>query len=346
MGTFNPKFLGNVLFHPSTTWLLSQCSEARGMQEMWSKVRPEVLKKLKESAIIQSAESSNRIEGVEVEKKRLVPLVLGNSKPKDRSEEEVQGYRKALNFIHNNFEKIEITPKSIQKLHKLAQGGMISDAGKWKSRNNDIIEVLPNGERKIRFQPVSVAKTPKAMEQLCLGYQDIVSNSQLPELICVANFVLDFLCIHPFRDGNGRVARLITLLLLYQNGFEVGKYMSLEKVIEESKDNYYEALKKSSEGWHEEEFNLMPWWNYFLSMIKSAYQELKDRVELSTGDSQSDLIRQTVQSFDSEFTISEVLNLHPAIDRELVKKVLNKMKEDKIISPIGRGRGAKWVKKS
>ena len=344
MGTFSPKFIENVLFHTSTTWLLSQCSEARGMQEMWNKVRPEVLRKLKESAIIQSAESSNRIEGVEVEKERLIPLILGNSRPRDRSEEEVQGYRKALTFIHNNFKNTEITTKTIKKLHKLAQGGMISDAGNWKSRNNDIIEILPNGERKVRFRPVSVAKTPKAMEQLCLGYQDVVSNSQLPELICVANFVLDFLCIHPFRDGNGRVARLLTILLLYQNGFEVGKYMSLEKIIEETKDDYYEALKESSVGWHEEEFNLIPWWNYFLSMIKSAYQELKDRVELSTGDSQSDLIRQTVQSLGTEFTISEVLNLHPAIDRELVKKVLNKMKEDRIISSTGRGRGARWVK--
>ncbi len=312
------------------------------MQEMWNKVKPETLNKLRESAIIQSVESSNRIEGVEVEKERLIPLILGKSRPKDRSEEEVQGYRKALDYIHNNYDKINITPGVIQKMHKLAQGGMISDAGQWKKRNNDIIEIDSNGERSIRFRPVSVAKTPKAIEQLCLGYNDVISNSMIPELICIANFVLDFLCIHPFRDGNGRVARLLTLLLLYQQKYEVGRYISIEKLIEESKEDYYEALKNSSIGWHEKDFNLMPWWNYLFSIIKSAYQELKERVELSTGDNQSSLVRQTILSFERVFTISGIMNLHPSINRELVKKVLNKMKEERVIEPIGKGRGARW----
>ena len=312
------------------------------MQEMWNKVKPETLNKLRESAIIQSVESSNRIEGVEVEKERLIPLILGKSRPKDRSEEEVQGYRKALDYIHNNYDKINITPGVIQKMHKLAQGGMISDAGQWKKRNNDIIEIDSNGERSIRFRPVSAAKTPKAIEQLCLGYNDVISNSMIPELICIANFVLDFLCIHPFRDGNGRVARLLTLLLLYQQKYEVGRYISIEKLIEESKEDYYEALKNSSIGWHEKDFNLMPWWNYLFSIIKSAYQELKERVELSTGDNQSSLVRQTILSFERVFTISDIMNLHPSINRELVKKVLNKMKEERVIEPIGKGRGARW----
>ena len=342
MSTFSKEFIQNLLFHPSTTWFLSQCSEARGMQEMWNKVKPETLNKLRESAIIQSVESSNRIEGVEVEKERLIPLILGKSRPKDRSEEEVQGYRKALDYIHNNYDKINITPGVIQKMHKLAQGGMISDAGQWKKRNNDIIEIDSNGERSIRFRPVSVAKTPKAIEQLCLGYNDVISNSMIPELICIANFVLDFLCIHPFRDGNGRVARLLTLLLLYQQKYEVGRYISIEKLIEESKEDYYEALKNSSIGWHEKDFNLMPWWNYLFSIIKSAYQELKERVELSTGDNQSSLVRQTILSFERVFTISDIMNLHPSINRELVKKVLNKMKEERVIEPIGKGRGARW----
>jgi Fic family protein len=342
MNTFNKKFIQDLLFHPSTTWLLSQCSEARGMQEMWMKIKPETLKKLKESAIIQSAESSNRIEGVEVEKHRLIPLIFKNSRPKDRSEEEIQGYRKALDYIHNNFNKVKITPRIIKKLHQLAQGGMISDAGQWKKRNNDIIEITQNGERSIRFRPVSADKTPKAVEQLCLGYNDIIDNSILPELICIANFIIDFLCIHPFRDGNGRVARLLTLLLLYQHGYEVGRYISIEKLIEESKEDYYDALKKSSAGWHKKDFNLLPWWNYILSIIKLAYQELKERVELSTGDNQSSLIRQTILSFEKIFSISDIMKLHPTIDRELIKKILFKMKEKKIIKLTGKGRGAQW----
>ncbi len=342
MNTFNKEFIDNLLIHPSTVWLLSQCSEARGMQKMWSKVRPETLVKLQESAIIQSAESSNRIEGVEVDKDRLIPLVLGNSRPKDRSEEEVQGYRKALNYIHKDHSKIKINARTIKKLHLLAQGGMISDAGEWKKRNNDIIEILPNGERQIRFTPVSAGKTPHAIDQLCLGYLDCVSNSQLPDLLAVSNFVLDFLCIHPFRDGNGRVARLLTLLLLYQNGYEVGRYISLEKLIEDSKEDYYATLKTSSIGWHEGDFNLMPWWNYIISIIKSAYQELKDRVELSEGDSQSSIIRQTVLAMTGSFTVKDIININPSIDRELVKKVLSKMKADGLITLSGKGRASKW----
>ena len=342
VNTFSKNFINTVQFHPSTTWLLTQCSEARGMQEMWNKVRPETLKRLKESAIIQSTESSNRIEGVEVEKSRLIPLAIGNSKPRDRSEEEVHGYRKALDYIYNNYKTIKITPAIIKKLHKLAQGGMISDAGKWKSKDNDIIEILPNGERIIRFIPVSADKTSKAVEQLCLGYVDINDNHKLPDLICISNFILDFLCIHPFRDGNGRIARLITLLLLYQNDYEVGKYISIEKLIEESKDDYYEALKKSSDGWHEEDFNLMPLWNYFISIIKSAYQDLKERVELSINDNKSSTIRETILSFDNKFSISDILRLHPTIGRELVKKVLHKLKNENLIEPIGKGRGAMW----
>lgn len=184
MSLFSQKFINTILFHPSTTWFLSQCTEARGMQEMWRKVRPEILKKLKESALVQSTESSNRIEGIEVEKERLLPLVFGKVKPRDRSEEEIQGYRKALAYIHQNHSSIEISPKSLLKLHEMAQGGMVSDAGKWKSKDNDIVEILPNGERILRFRPASAADTPKLISQLCMGYTEVVRNNQLPDLSC------------------------------------------------------------------------------------------------------------------------------------------------------------------
>ena len=345
MNTFSKKFTKSLMFHSSTAWFLSQCSEARGMQEMWGKVRPEVLSKLRESAIIHSTESSNRIEGVIVSKKRLMPLVIKNVKPKNRSEEEIVGYKNALDYIHTNFEKIEITPKVIKKLHKLAQGGMIPDAGEWKKKNNDIIEINSLDERSIRFKPISATKTPHAIEQLCLGYNDVVNNNLLPELICVANFILDFLCIHPFRDGNGRVSRLLTLLLLHQHGYEVGKYISLEKLIEESKENYYRVLKEASMGWHEQKFNLLSWWNYFLGIIKSAYQELKDKVEFTGGsDNKSSVLKQSILNFEGHFSISDVINLHPLINRELIKKVLSKMKNEKLIKSTGRGRSAKWIK--
>lgn len=168
MTSFAPNYLDSIRFHPTTTWMLSQCAEARGMQEMWKKIRPQILRKLREVAIVQSAESSNRIEGVEVEKDRLVPLVLGRAKPRDRSEEEIVGYRKALNYIHKYHQTISISPETILKLHELAQGGLIGDAGKWKTRDNEIIEFSSSGERSIRFRPVEAKKTAKAIAQLCL----------------------------------------------------------------------------------------------------------------------------------------------------------------------------------
>lgn len=312
------------------------------MQEMWHRVKPDTLKKLRESAIIHSAESSNRIEGVTVDKGRLLPLVQGKTTPRDRPEEEIQGYRKALDYIHKNYDRVKISPRVIQKIHRIAQEGSISDAGKWKTKNNDIIEIDARGERSVRFRPLSASKTPKAIEQLCLGYHQVHDERKLPDLICTANFVLDFLCIHPFRDGNGRVARLLSLLLLCQQGYEVGKYISLEKLIEESKLDYYEALKESSQGWHKENFNLMPWWNYFLGVVRTAYGGLKERVEFSSGDSKSEIIRQVAMSFHREFSVSDILKLQPGIGRELVKKVLFKMKQDGEIELVGKGRGSKW----
>ena len=343
MKSFLKNKIESISFSPITAWFLSQCTEARGMQEMWKTMRPEILANLRESAIIQSTESSNRIEGVEVDRARLSPLVLGMTKPVDRSEEEIVGYRRALDYIHRNYQKVEITATLIRKLHELAQGGMIGDAGRWKERNNEIIEFQPGGERIVRFSPVSPHDVPHFMEQLCLGYRDVVNNNVLPDLIAIANFVFDFLCIHPFRDGNGRVSRLLTLLLLYRQGYEVGRYISLERIIEETKQTYYEVLKKSSEGWFDAEHDLMPRWQYFLSTVKSSYQELKTRVESSpTGDTMSSLVRQTLESFTSTFSITDLCRIHPNIDRDLIKKVINSAKNDGVIEPLGKGRNARW----
>lgn len=347
MRSFLPKTLENVRFHPSTAWYLSQCAEARGMQEMWKKVRPEILKRLRESAVIQSSESSNRIEGVEVEKARLIPLVQGKVKPRDRSEEEIVGYRKALTWIHGSYSTIKIEPATVLKIHELAQGGMIGDAGKWKKKDNEIVEILPNGERVIRFSCVSAQETPKYMEQLCLAYRETLNQSQLPELILINNFIFDFLCIHPFRDGNGRTSRLLNLLLLYQVGFEVGRYISLEHIIENSKEDYYRVLAESSVGWHTSKNNLLPWWNYSLSVLKNAYQELKERVELSnSGDTKGSLIRQVISTNSQSFTIGDICKAIPGINRELVKKILFKMKEEKLVVLTGKGRGARYILKN
>jgi len=341
MSSFTKSYLDKLSLHPSVAWSLSVCSEAHGLEELWSKTRPELTSQLKESALVQSAESSNRIEGVEVEKSRLKPLVLGHAKPRDRSEEEIFGYRKALEHIHKK--KIEITPNTIKKLHKIAQGGLISDAGKWKTKDNEIIEFSTSGDRKVRFKCVSAKDTPKAIKILCENYNYHITQQKIPELLIAANFILDFLCIHPFRDGNGRVSRLLTLACLYQINYQVGRFISLERIIEDSKIDYYEALKKSSNNWHESKHDLFSWWSFFLSHIRSAYQELKERVELAPiGGTKTYLIRQSILEQIGDFQISTILNLNPSLDREIVKKTLTQMKKEKLILQIGKGRGSRW----
>jgi Fic family protein len=344
MSSFTSKYLTSLRLHPSTAWSLSQIAEARGLQEVWRRTKPEIVLALRESALIQSAESSNRIEGVEVDSKRLVPLVLGTTTPRDRSEEEIVGYRKALEWIHSKHQSIQINSETIKKIHRLAQGGLVGDAGTWKSRDNEIVEFSLDGDRHVRFMCTPAKETPEAIKNLCSAYQTLIEKQELPELLSIANFVLDFLCIHPFRDGNGRVSRLLTLLCLYKCRYDVGRYISLERIIEVSKSDYYRTLGASSISWHSSKHDLFPWWSYFLSHVKSGYQELKDRVELQSGDSKTALIRGLVFEMTEQFSISDIMKLQPNLDREIVKKALSQLKKEKIVKPIGLGRGAKWSK--
>lgn len=256
----------------STLWLLADIAESKGRQEALSRQSPSRLESLRETALIQSVESSNRIEGVTVEAERLRPLVLGRTKPRDRSEEEIDGYRKALELIHAEASILPIDPALILRFHRTIQAGS-GDAGTWKTVNNEIVELRPGRPPLIRFVPTSAAETPRAMNDLCVVYRHVMAQRLAHPLIAIAGFVLDFLCIHPFRDGNGRVSRLLTLLALYQNGYEVGRYVSLERLVEEAKEDYYEALYRSSQEWHEGRNDPLPWLNFFLSVLRRAYRE-------------------------------------------------------------------------
>lgn len=337
----------NELKYPQgIVWLIGQCMEAKGKQDLWQQTRPEVMNALKDIAIIQSAESSNRIEGVEVEKDRLVPLLSGKVKPIDRPEEEVLGYKNALSWIHKNYKKIEITTETILKIHHFCQKNSSADAGKFKNKNNEIIEIHPNGERTIRFVPVDAAKTPHAVEQMCLKYRHGVQQGSGPDLAIISNFILDFLCIHPFCDGNGRASRLLTILLLYQNGYEVGRYISLERIIEEQKEDYYESLKKSSEHWHQKENDPFPWMMFFVSTLRRAYNELYERVEKSPKQipqgGKTDIIKQIILSQVGTFTLGDIENLCPSVSTQLIKKVLTELKGNKVVALEGKGRGSRW----
>jgi Fic family protein len=247
----------------ATAWLLGECMQARGKQELWMHQRPEVLQALRQQAVVQSVESSNRIEGVAVAADRLRPVVLGKARPRDRSEEELVGYRKALDWIFSRKRRVAFHPEVVLKFHSLAQGGMSGDAGRWKTKNNQIIEILPNNERRVRFVPTSARNTPKAMQALCEAFRSVRRNEQIPALVAVATAVFDLLCIHPFRDGNGRVSRLVTTFLLIQEGFTVCRFISLERIVEERKEEYYQVLEQSSKGWHQGKNDINTWWKFF-----------------------------------------------------------------------------------
>lgn len=343
MLTLDPRKLAEIAVPLGTSWLLASCMEARGKQDLWIRQKPEVLKALREQAIIQSVESSNRIEGVTISPDRLRPVVIGRARPRDRSEEELAGYRRALDWIFSRKTTVSITPNVVRKLHAFAQGSS-GDAGEWKQRDNEIVEILPSGERKVRFTPTSAKDTPKAMEMLCRNYMRACEEEAIPPLLAVATFVFDLLCIHPFRDGNGRVARLATALLLQSHGFQVSQYISLERMVEESREEYYRVLGECSRGWHQGRNDILPWWNYVLGVIRSAYKELERQVEsVPARPAKSGLIRQTVLAQVDQFTLADLSMQLPAASPQLIKKVLAELKKEGKVELIGKGRGARWL---
>lgn len=343
MLSLNPTALAEMSIPVGTGWLLGACMEARGRQDLWIRQKPEVLAVLREQAIIQSAESSNRIEGVTIAPDRLRPVVLGNATPRDRSEEELAGYRQAVDWIFSRQRRVPVTPAVIQRLHALAQGDFSGDAGAWKQRDNEVIEILPSGERKVRFVPTPAKDTPKTVAALCLNYRDIGDEQRVPALLVVATFVLDLLCIHPFRDGNGRVSRLAATLLLQSHGFQVARYISLERLVEESKDQYYRALAECSQGWHEGRNAVVPWWNYFLDVLRRAYDELDLQMgSVEARPAKGDLVRQTILTQVEQFTLGDLAAQVPVASPQLIKKVLAEMKQQGKVRLLGRGRGARW----
>jgi Fic family protein len=344
MMSFRGNRLKNLKLPLSIVWLLEALAEAKGRRQLYERQSPQLLKSLKEMAIIESAESSNRIEGVTVDRHRLRPLVIGNSRPRDRSEEEIVGYRMALNWIHTDSSKIPVTPETCLRLHALAQGGTSGDAGQWKATQNDIIEILPSGRRKVRFHPLAPGLVAEAMDELCLSYREAIDQLQVTPLLATACFVLDFLCIHPFRDGNGRISRLLTTLFCHHHGHEVGRYISFERIVEQSKQNYYEALKSSSKGWHQGEHDVLPWFTFLLSTWRRAYREFEERAERQRPKrgAKTDLVEYALQSMISTFGIADVERLCPSVSRDTIRLVMNRWRKQGKLEMLGRGRDAKW----
>jgi Fic family protein len=329
-----------------TAWYLADLGEARGQQELFTRQAPQRLKTLREHALIESAVSSNRIEGVTVEPGRVRELILGQPLLRDRDEEEVRGYRDALTLIHENPTVLPVSDATIQKLHALTRGE-IWDAGKYKDKDGDIIERYPDGSERVRFRTVSAAETPARVAELVVDWQRCLDERWIHPLIALAAFNLDFLCIHPFRDGNGRVSRLLLLLQCYHLGYEVGRYISLERLIEQNKARYYETLEQSSQGWHEGKHDPWPYINYLLFILKTAYKEFAERV----GDikaprgAKTDQIVAAIGGFVGEFTVSQLEQACPGISRDMIRRVLREQQAAGVIECQGRGPAARWRKK-
>ncbi|OGX37105.1 MAG: cell filamentation protein Fic [Omnitrophica WOR_2 bacterium RIFCSPLOWO2_12_FULL_50_9] len=329
----------------TTSWYLADLGEARGKQELFTKQSPQKLKVLREHALIESAVSSNRIEGVTVNQKRVGTVVFGKRHLKDRNEEEVRCYRTALDWIHREGIKIPISEKTIFKLHEISRGE-IWDAGKYKEKNVDIIEKLPGGRERIRFKTVEASKTPAFMKHLIESWQDTLKEKNVHPLIALAAFNLDFLCVHPFRDGNGRVSRLLLLLQCYSLGYEVGRYISLERLIEQNKERYYETLEQSSHRWHDGKHDPWPYINYLLYILKIAYQEFESRVGQmkSPRGAKTELVEAAIASLNKEFAISDLEKACPGVSRDMIRIVMNRLRKEGRLKILGRGRDAKWAK--
>ena len=330
----------------ATSWYLADLGEARGKQELFTRQSPQRLKVLREHALIESAVSSNRIEGVEVDQSRIATIVFGRPLLRDRDEEEVRGYRQALTWIHEQGEKIPISEETILQLHRMTRGE-IWDAGKYKEKDGDIIEKFPDGRSRVRFKTVPAKDTPICMRDLVELYDDAVKDRKVPPLVLLAAFNLDFLCIHPFRDGNGRVSRLLMLLQCYHLGIEVGRYISLERLIEQHKERYYETLQQSSQGWHEGKHDPWPYINYLLSILKMAYKEFEDRMGRikSPRGAKTGLIEKAVSDFSSEFSVSDLERACPGVSRDMVRRVLRDLQARGDVECLGRGPGALWRKR-
>jgi len=321
--------------------------ELKGKQDLFKKQSPEILTRLQEIARIQSTESSNRIEGIEVSNIKLKEIMLEKAAPRDRSEAEISGYRDVLATMHSSFPHIPIKSQIIQQLHRDMYKYLPQPGGSWKAIDNVIEETLPNGSIKIRFKPVKPHLVPSEIEELCQKFNNYRDRGEIDDLLLIFCFILDFLCIHPFTDGNGRISRLLTILTLYQAGFEVGRYISLERIIEQSKETYYDALFKSSQGWHEREHNPLPWIEYSLGIILAAYREFEDRVNLAENQrgTKSSLIRDAIRRFRGDFTIRDIEQTCPNISRPTIYRVLEALKSEGVIDCIVSGRNARWCKK-
>ena len=329
------------LLSPEIVSYLAQIHEQKGQQNLFIEAQKDALSELLEIAKIQSTEASNRIEGIITTDDRLKKIVLNKTTPKGRGEREIAGYRDVLNTIHENYDYIPVRPGMILQLHRdLYKFSNSAIGGSFKNSDNVIAEELSDGTKKVRFQPDSAWETPEAIDSLCNAFQESLADSEMDPLLLIPMFILDFLCIHPFNDGNGRMSRLLTLLLLYRSGYFVGKYISIEKLIADSKSTYYEVLQDSSVNWHESENDYLPFVRYMLGIVIAAYREFSSRVDVlvTKGLSKPERVREIIRRTTGRITKRQIMNQCPDISQKTVERALKELMDKGEIIKIGGGR--------
>lgn len=327
MRTFNYSGIKNQKWDLDILGLIGAIYKEAGKQEMYLKQRPEELEKLVDIAKIQSTEASNAIEGIVTTNTRIRQLVEEKTTPKNRDEQEIAGYRDVLNIIHENFDAIPISQNYILQLHKILYSHMNNPmAGRTKSVQNYISTTYPDGHTEILFTPLAPYETTEALDKICEEYNRVIGNMEVEPLIAIPVFIHDFLCIHPFNDGNGRISRLLTTLLLYRNGFYVGKYISLEAKIAKNKDLYYYALGQSQNGWHEGTEDVVPFIKYLLGTVLAAYKDFEDRFALvETKLPALEMVRRATLNKIGRFTKQDIRELCPSLSISSVEGALRKL---------------------
>ena len=346
MRTFNYSKIKEQKWDSEILGYIAAIYREVGKQEQYLKQRPEELEKLVEIAKIQSTEASNAIEGIVTTNTRIRQLVEEKTTPKNRDEQEIAGYRDVLNAIHDSFDVIPISRNYILQLHKIMYSHMNNPlAGQTKNIQNYISATYPDGHTEILFTPLSPFETPEALDKICEEYNRVIGNFEVEPLIAIPIFIHDFLCIHPFNDGNGRMSRLLTTLLLYRNGFYVGKYISLEAKIAKTKDLYYDALARSQDGWHEGCEDAVPFIKYLLSIILAAYKDFEDRFSIiETKLPAVEMVRKATQNKIGRFTKQDIRELCPSLSISSIEGSLRKLVKEGDLKREGSGKATYYLR--
>ena len=346
MRIFNYTIINERKWDSELLGLIAAIYKEAGKQELYLKQRPEELEKLVEIAKVQSTEASNAIEGIRTTNTRIRQLVAEKTAPKNCSEQEIAGYRDVLNIIHRSFDAIPITRNYILQLHKILYSHSNNPiAGHTKNVQNFISASYPDGHTEILFTPLAPYETPEALDRICEEYNRVIGNMELEPLIAIPVFIHDFLCIHPFNDGNGRMSRLLTTLLLYRSGFYVGKYISLEAKIAKNKDLYYDALSASQEGWHEGKDDPVPFIKYLLGTVLAAYKDFEDRFALvETKLPAIETVRRATENKIGRFTKQDIRELCPSLSLSSVEGALRKLVASGELRREGIGKNTYYVR--